>query len=270
MLEKPIITLTTDFGHKDPFVGIMKGVILEINPNAHIVDISHEITHHNIFEAAQTILMAYKYFPSTTIHVVVVDPQVGGARRPLLVVTEDHYFVGPDNGVFTPVLEEQHESSIFKVINIDSSHHYRAKKGSTFHGRDIFAPVAAWLSKGIESFKFGEQIDDYVKITLPKVKALDKTAFEGEVIHIDSFGNAITNISIDALNKLSPDFSKKDFKVIYKNQEVNLANYYSETDGSNLSVLINSFGYLELFIYRGNASEKFGVKIGDKVNVTAV
>lgn len=270
MLDKPIITLTTDFGIKDPFVGIMKGVILGINPKAEIIDISHNITPHDISEATHLIVMSYKYFPPTTIHVVVVDPQVGSARRPLLVVTEDHYFIGPDNGVFTPIFEEQNTSTIFKVLHITSSHYYLPTKGPTFHGRDIFAPAAAWLSKGVESSRFGEPIDDYVTLSLPKSKTVNENTLEGAVVHIDSFGNVITNISKEDLEKLCPEFSNERFKIIYKDSQLTLSNYYAEAEGSNLSAVINSFGVLEFFIYKGNASYKFGIKIGDKVSVIVV
>ncbi len=269
MLERPIITLTTDFGLKDPFVGIMKGVILEINPKAEIIDISHNITPHNIFEASQIISMSYKYFPPTTIHVVVVDPEVGGLRSPLLVVTDDHYFIGPDNGVFTSIFEKSH-TNIFKVLHISSSHYYLPLRGPTFHGRDIFAPAAAWLSRGIDSSKFGERIKDYVTLPIPKSKLTSKTTLEGEVVYIDRFGNAITNIIKDNLDKLSQNFPKEKLKVIYKGKQLNLSNYYAEREESNLSAVLNSFGFLELFLYKRNASDNFGIKIGDKVSVMLV
>jgi len=269
MLEKPIITLTTDFGHKDPFIGIMKGVILEINPDAQIIDISHDVTPHNIFEASQIILMSYKYFPPTTIHVVVVDPGVGGSRRPLLVVNDDYYFIGPDNGVFTPIFEMPH-TNIFKVLHILSSHYFLPLRGPTFHGRDVFAPAAAWLSRGINTSKFGKSIKDYVTISIPKSKITSNTTVEGEVIYIDSFGNAITNITKDTLSKLSPGVPKERLKVIYKGKQLSFSNYYAETKGTNLSAILNSFEFLELFLYEGNASEKFSIKIGDKVSVMLV
>lgn len=270
MFEKPIITLTTDFGLKDPFVGIMKGVIMEINPTAQIVDISHNISPHNIFEAAQVIKMSYKYFPSATIHIVVVDPQVGGGRKPLLIVTDDYYFIGPDNGSFTAVLEEQHTDSVFKVMQINAEHYFRSQKGSSFHGRDIFAPVGAWLSKGIESTKFGEQIRNYHMLQLPGITSLGENAFEGEVVHVDVFGNAMTNLSYEALVKLNSNIEDKRIEVTYKGSKADFVNYYSEKNVSSLASLINSSGYFELFVYHGNASEKYGLKVGDKISVAAV
>ncbi len=269
MLDRPIITLITDFGLKDPFAGIMKGVISGINPNVQIIDISHNITPHNIFEASQVLSMSYQYFPPSTIHVVVVDPGVGGIRKPLLVVTDNYYFIGPDNGVFTPVYEDKH-TSVFKVIHMSSSHYCLPHKGSTFHGRDIFAPAAAWLSKGITVSKFGEEMNDYVTIQTPKSRLVNNTTLEGEIIHIDHFGNAITNIAKENLDTLSPGVDRKRLTVIYKDQKLSISNYYAETKGPHLSVVLNSSGLLELFLYRERASDKSKVTTGDKVSVTLV
>ena len=266
MLEKPIITLTTDFGLKDPFVGIIKGVILEINPRANIIDISHNISPQNILEASQVISMSYKYFSPSAIHLVIVDPEVGGPRRPLLVVAEDYYFIGPDNGVFTHIFKEPH-TNIFKVINISASHYYLPFRGPTFHGRDIFAPIAAWLSRGVESSRFGDPIKDYALISIPKPKSINKTSCEGEVVYIDSFGNAITNITEDFLKKIKPTPAKEKIAVIYKDKKMRLSNYYAEAVNDNISAVINSFGRLELFMYKGSASDKFNIKTGDKIKL---
>lgn len=270
MLAKPIITLTTDFGLKDPFVGLVKGVILSINPEAEIIDITHNISQHNIFEASQIISMSCRYFPPTTIHVVVVDPGVGGGRRPLLVITEDYYFIGPDNGLFTPIYEE-FQSSFFKVMHLTASHYFLPMNGSTFHGRDVFAPAAAWLSKGIDVFKFGEQITDYV--TIPSIKATIKgSIIKGNVIAIDIFGNAATNITIGNMAKLQPDMAKIRYRVKYKGTELPLVNFYADSNASvhGLSAVINSFGHLELFVYKENANSKYNVNIGDSVEVELI
>jgi S-adenosylmethionine hydrolase len=267
MLKKnPVITLTTDFGLKDPFVGIMKGVIFGINPDVRVIDISHNITPHNIHEAAQVLSLAYTYFPPASIHIAVIDPHVGAARRPILVVTEDYYFIGPDNGVFTPFFEEQ--STMSRVIHINAPHFFLPIKGPTFHGRDIFAPVAAWLSKGIRSFKFGDTIDDYVRLPLHKPKTTDENTVEGEVVHIDNFGNAITNINNQYLAKFDPDFLREKSAVFYKKKQMSLSSYYAQTEGAGLSAIFNSFGLLELFVYKEDAARKFGINIGDKVSVT--
>ena len=264
MLARPIITLTTDFGLKDPFVGVMKGVIAGINPNAIVIDISHNISPQNIFEASQVISMSYKYFPPTTIHVVVVDPGVGSQRRPILVVTDKYYFIGPDNGVFTPIFEEQH--TIFKVIHITSKHYYLSQTSSTFHGRDIFAPVAAWLSKGIQSSRLGEEINDYVKIQIPKPQFKDGILY-GEVVYIDSFGNAMTNISRDYVERAYQPPAKGTLKVLQGNREFDVVDCYEKADGLDGAAVLNSSGFLELFTYKGSIADRFNIKIGEKVNL---
>ncbi|RJQ21232.1 MAG: hypothetical protein C4560_04110 [Nitrospiraceae bacterium] len=268
MLARPIITLTTDYGLKDSFVGLMKGVILGINPDANIIDISHNIGRHNIYEASQVIAMSYKYFPSATIHVSVVDPGVGGARRPILVITENHYFIGPDNGIFTPIFERQ--SNFFKVLHLNSSHYFLPSEGATFHGRDIFSPIAAWLSRGVDSSKFGEPITDYQTISLPTPLLSDGNTISGEVVSSDNFGNTITNITVDILSKLAPVEPKDKFKIIYKDKAISFLNYYAEAEDNALSATINGFGHLELFVNKKNAFQMFDMNIGDTVTVTYV
>jgi len=266
MLDRPIITLTTDFGLKDPFAGLMKGVILGINPKAMITDISHNIERHNIFEASQALSMSYNFFPPTSIHLAVVDPGVGGKRRPILVVTDNHYFIGPDNGIFTPVFNKS-EGQYLKVLHITASHYFLPMSGSTFHGRDIFGPVAAWLSKGVDSYKFGEEINDYVTIPSPKPDISEET-ISGEVVSIDTFGNAITNITRKDMTMINPMESSDKFKIYYNDKQMTLVNFYSENESSKASAIINSFGHLEIFAYKENASLKLNIRIGDKVSVT--
>ncbi|MBI4683596.1 MAG: SAM-dependent chlorinase/fluorinase [Nitrospirae bacterium] len=265
LTRMPLITLTTDFGYKDPFVGMMKGAIFNINPSALIVDITHDINPYNIREAAIAVDVSHSFFPPTTVHVVVVDPGVGSNRRPILVVTDQHYFVGPDNGVFSLIYTSN--SRTLDVRHIISEHYFLPQKGSTFHGRDIFAPVAAWLTKGIESAKFGDIITDYVTLPFPSVSMPTKTTHEGEVIYIDRFGNAITNIKsseVDALYSINPEAK---LRVLIKGKRVEIKNYYSQVSDKELYALINSSGYLELFVYRGNAAGEFNIKTGDTVGV---
>jgi S-adenosylmethionine hydrolase len=269
MLDKPIITLTTDFGHKDPFVGLLKGIILGINPNVMIVDLTHNIQRHNIFEASQTLLMSYKFFPRTSIHVVVVDPGVGSHRRPLMVVTEDFYFIGPDNGVFTTIYDDCQPDYV-KTYHITAEHYFLPAVGSTFHGRDIFAPVAAWLAKGVNSHNFGVPIDDYVKIALSKPEQLNERCIRGEVISIDTFGNAITNITKSILSNLGPLDSKDKFRVNLFNEQLPLVNFYAENENNHLASIINSFGHLEIFSYIKSAAEIFNIQIGDKVTIKLI
>lgn len=269
MLEKPVITLTTDFGLKDPFVGLMKGVILGINPHAIIIDITHDISRHNIFEAAQVISMSYRYFPPTSIHVVVVDPGVGSLRRPILVTTEDHYFIGPDNGVFTAIYESSH-NHFFKVIEITAKHYYRPMRGFTFHGRDIFAPIAAHLSKGTESRVFGDQIDDYTRINIPKPVITNGTVINGEIVSLDKFGNAMSNITHEDIAQLSPLDDKNKFKIAFNNNEISMVTYYAESQDDGLHGIINSFGHLEIFVYRNSVADKFNINIGDGVSISLI
>ncbi|RJQ44210.1 MAG: hypothetical protein C4538_10695 [Nitrospiraceae bacterium] len=268
MVERPIVTLTTDYGLKDSFVGMLKGVILGINPNAKIIDITHNIERHNILQASQVIGMSYRYFPPATIHVVVVDPGVGGERRPILVITENHYFIGPDNGVFTPIFEKEY-SNFFKVLNLTSSHYFLPINGATFHGRDIFAPVAAWLSKGVDSQKFGVQISDHLKINIPKPLLSGDNTIQGEVISIDNFGNASSNITMDDLSKLAPIDEKHKFKILFKGNKLLFVNYYAEANDSSLYATINGFGHLELFVNQDNASRLFSITMHDPIVVAA-
>ena len=245
----------------------MKGVILGINPNAIIIDITHNISRHNIFEAAQVISMSYKYFPPTTIHIVVVDPGVGSSRRPILVTTEDHYFIGPDNGVFTAIYEMS-DNHFFNVIEITAAHYYRPMSGFTFHGRDIFAPIAAYLSKGTESRVFGEQVNNFTRITIPKPVISDNSVIRGEIVSFDKFGNAISNITPDEMSQLAPLEDKNKFKIIFNNNEISMVTYYAESQDENLHGIINSFGHLEIFVYRVSAAEKYSIKTGDSVSVS--
>jgi len=263
--QPPLITLTTDFGYKDPFVGMMKGVILKINPMAKIVDITHDISPHNVREAALTIGMSHSFFPPKTVHIVVVDPGVGSNRRPIMVVTDQHYFIGPDNGVFSLIYNSQSET--LGVIHITSEHYFMSQIGPTFHGRDIFAPAAAWLTRGVETTKFGDMITDYVTLPFPSVSMPSKTTIEGEVVYVDRFGNAITNIKAVDLNTLYSINPEAKLKIVTKGKQTELKNYYSQVTDKTLYSLINSAGYLELFVYRGSAAVLFDIKVGDIVGV---
>jgi S-adenosylmethionine hydrolase len=263
--HNPIITLTTDFGYKDPFVGIMKGVILSINPSVNIVDIAHDISPQNIMEAAFSIEMCFASFPPKTIHVVVIDPGVGTSRRPILAVTDHHYLIGPDNGVFSRIYSMRHET--FSVIHITAEHYFLPGKSSTFHGRDVFAPVAAWLSRGINVTNFGDHITDYVNIQIPVSIMPSKNTIEGTVIYVDHFGNAITNIHDQKIKELFSNKPDGKLKVLLKSREAPFKAYYSQAEDNGLYSLINSFGYLELFMRNGNASVNFNIPVGEKVGV---
>lgn len=264
MGQLPIITLTTDFSCREPLAGIMKGVILNINPSANIVDITHAISPQNIMETAFILEMIYTAFPHKTIHVVVVDPGVGSERRPLLVATDHHYFIGPDNGVFTRIYNL---SESLQVVHVTAEHYFLPERSSTFHGRDIFAPVAAWLSKGIDFSKFGDSITDYVTIPIPFPMTPLPGSIEGEIIYVDGFGNLITNISDKKIYDLYRESQSRMIKVLVGGREAPFKKYYAEAKDKGLHSLINSFGYLEIFVNSRSASSDYDLKVGDKVEV---
>jgi len=264
MFRKSLISLTTDFGYEDPFVGVMKGVIYTINPQTNIVDLTHNIEPQNLREAAFTIGMNYSYFPKKSVHVVVVDPGVGSKRRPLLVAADEHYFIGPDNGVFSSLYKRA--SNDLQVIHITAEGLFLRKNSPTFQGRDVFAPCAAWLSTGMEISEFGELITDYHDVQLPAPLRQSALLIKGEVLFTDRFGNAITNITkadIDDLHRAQ----KGDIKVSLKGHEIGFSEFYSQAEGRGVSALVNSSGHLEIFINRGNASSEFNILPGDEVKV---
>jgi S-adenosyl-L-methionine hydrolase (adenosine-forming) len=264
MEQRSIITITTDFGYKDPFVGIMKGVMLGINPSVNIVDLCHNISRQNILEAAFALETSYKFFPYKTIHVAVVDPGVGSMRRPILVATDHHYFIGPDNGVFSRIYPLTESLS---VIHMTAEHYFLPQRSSTFHGRDIFAPAAAWLSRGIDILNFGEPVSDYITLPVPMPVSPSKNIMEGEIIYTDGFGNLITNISADQINELVSSDTKKRLKILVKGKEIPLKSHYAEVRDKGLYSLINSFGYLELFTNGSSAASDFNLAVGEKVGI---
>jgi S-adenosylmethionine hydrolase len=264
MEDRPFITLTTDFGSKDPFVGIIKGVIVSINPSVKIIDITHNISPQCVLEAAYTLEMSYASFPHKTIHVAVVDPGVGSARRPLLVATDYHYFIGPDNGIFSRIYRL---AESLTVIHITAEHYFLPQRSSTFHGRDVFAPAAAWMSKGIDIERFGEPITDYVILQEPALISSSNNVVEGEVIYVDRFGNLMTNIPGQKINIPGGGGPHDGPRVVVRDKDVPLKKYYSEAGDKELCSLVNSFGYLELFVNWGNASSDFGINVGEKVVV---
>lgn len=262
--RRPVITLATDFGHLDPYVGVMKGVILGIVPDAVLVDITHELPSHDLLEAAWLVDTYYRYFPPRTVHVVVVDPGVGSPRRPLLVVTDRYYFVGPDNGVLTAVLRQGSP----QVIHVTASHYFLPQLSATFHGRDVFAPVAAWLAHGTQIHHFGEPVTDYRLLDWPTPRLVGDLILEGQVLHLDRFGNAITNITQADLDRLLGKRDNPRFKIVAKGHEIHgLKAYYAQAAPEELAAILGSAGTLELFVYMGSAAERFGLQRGDPVGV---
>jgi S-adenosylmethionine hydrolase len=253
-----IITLTTDFGYKDPFIGEMKGVILSINPAINIVDITHGITPFNIIEADFIISSSRNYFPPGTIHVVVVDPGVGTCRRPVIIETDDQLFVGPDNGIFTTIIKESGQK---KCIHITNEEYMLSKDSSTFQGRDIFAPVAAWLSRGKAASDIGIEINDCIQTDIPAI-TLVPDGLQGEVVYIDQFGNAITNITTKDLRS----FHK--YSVLLKGHLLHPVENYARLSPGAIGCLINSSGHLEIFSFQANASQLFGIGKREKIKIS--
>ena len=268
-----IITLTTDFGTSDVYVGVMKGVILSINPDVEIIDITHSVSPQDIYEAAFTIRAAYRYFPKDTIHVVVVDPGVGSERQPIVCQTDIAYFVCANNGVLSRVLQdtETDDTNTPKSVVIENASYILPQVSNTFHGRDIFSPVAAHLSLGVALSEFGTPIQDLVRFTVPTIQTIDNT-LTGQIIKIDSFGNLITNISEDTLTAFllsaSNDAEAVDFEIIAGNTSITRLNsFYAESEAGEPLAIIGSFGLLEIAINLGNAETVLGMKRDDRIVV---
>jgi len=262
--KRPIVTLTTDFGLNDHFVGTMKGVILNIASEAEIVDLNHAVQPFDVLDGALTVAQSYSYFPTGTIHVVVVDPGVGTARRPILLSTEKYYFVAPDNGVLSLVYNREER---IRVRHITSEHYFMQPISNTFHARDVFAPCAGWLAKGVEGAKFGEEISDYVRFNAPKPKAVDGRTMRGVVLKVDRFGNLITNFTpqdVPALFQVTPP----SFRIQVGKHEVSEihANYAGGAPNEVFGIL-GSMGYLEIAANRAAAAQIIGVGKGTEVNV---
>lgn len=258
-----IITLLTDFGLKDPWAGAMKGVLLSINPGANVVDISHLVSPHNIAEGSFILSQAYPFFPKGTIHVAVVDPGVGGKRRPVLIEAGRHFFIGPDNGIFTPVLENER---VKRVIHITNRKYFLREVSSTFHGRDVFAPCAAHLSRGVPPLYFGRPVENPVSLNLdrPGKKPLSIT---GTVLYVDSFGNLITSISKRDISGL---LKKGRVEIRIKGRRVGgLKSSYSEGEGAPFA-LVGSGGQVEIACRQKRAADVIGASCGDKVEARAV
>lgn len=258
-----VISLLTDFGLKNNFVGVIKAVILRLNPQAKIVDICHEIKAQDILEAAFLLKGSFRYFPSGTVHLVVVDPGVGSRRKKLLVKTKDYFFIGPDNGVLSLALKEDRPLNIIKITN---EKYFLRPVSDTFHGRDVFAPVAAYVSKGEDIHKFGEPISSLKNLELPQPK-VKRNELTGELIYIDRFGNLISNIDKDTLNNF---IKNKKFKICIKDKIIDkLSHNYSEAPKKKPIALIDSFDYLEIAISCDSASDYLQVDKGEKIKVCA-
>jgi S-adenosylmethionine hydrolase len=271
-----IIALLTDFGTRDYFVGAMKGAILSINPNAKIVDITHEIPPQDIRVAGFTLRACYQDFPEGTIFVVVVDPGVGSARKAILAQSENYYFIAPDNGLLSFVIEGRNASvnervmdddetrsltvafPPFRIFELTNKKYFAKDISPTFHGRDIFARVAAHLSNGVAPGEFGAQIDDLIRFEIAAPRRISDEKIEAEIIHIDRFGNLITNLRADDLpEKFSLEINETRIEKHLK--------YYAEAKSDEIFSIFGSAGFLEIGAKENSASDLLKAQNGDRV-----
>jgi len=253
-----VITLTTDFGLADPFVGIMKGVILNLLPTVQIIDITHTIEPQNTRQAALVLESAHRYFPKNTVHLVVVDPEVGSARRPIAVKTKSAVFVGPDNGVLTPAID-----SSSKAYELTESNYFLDPQSSTFHGRDVFAPAAAWIAKGTALSEMGRKISDPQILNFPQPTVHTNT-ITGEIVYIDRFGNLISNVPEKLLRALKMESLTLH---IGGHRIRGVTSHYSQCQPGEIGCLLNSWGKLEIFCREGNAQSKLNCPVGTSLTI---
>ncbi len=258
----PTLTLTTDFGMKDGFVGSMKGVIWSICPAAQIADISHIITPQNVMEGAFTLWRAYPYFPSGTVHVAVVDPGVGTRRRPLAAQLGGYYFVGPDNGLFTPIYEDAERNGWpLEIVHLTNAKYFLAEVSRTFHGRDIFAPVGAALANGIALANLGPAITDPVRLAMPQPEKT-LTGWRAHITVVDIFGNLTTDLPASKLEGQESVL----FRLL--GQELRgLVNSYGHEQAGALVALVDSEEFVEIAAVNGSAAKVLGAQIGDVIEV---
>ncbi|ADC88781.1 protein of unknown function DUF62 [Thermocrinis albus DSM 14484] len=248
MADSPVIALLTDFGDKDGFVGAMKGVILSINPKARIVDITHSVTPFCIQEGALLLMAHYSYFPPGTIFVGVVDPGVGSQRPAIAMRCQDYYFVGPMNGLFDLVVRKLGTPQCHLIENFTLP-----RKNQTFHGRDIFAPVAAHLSKGVPLKDVGKEIP-YRTHLVWEEPTLSGNTLVGKILYFDRFGNAITNVECGPYRE-----------AIFRGERIKVVTHFMEGEPGKLGSLCGSFGLMEIFLPMGNARETYGISLGEEV-----
>jgi S-adenosylmethionine hydrolase len=264
MSDTRIVTFTTDFGLNDPFVGIMHGVVLNIHPETSIVDISHAVASYDVFDGAWTIAQAYRFFPPRTVHVVVIDPGVGGTRRPIIVETDDYVFVAPDNGVLS--LVEMREQK-FTVRHVTAERYFLQPVSQTFHGRDVFSPVAGWLSKGVAPAEFGPEISDYARLALPVVERIGENSLRGVVLKVDKFGNLITNIGQQEAPPLFASAPPTVSILIAGQTITRVCHSYAEGREDEFFAIVGSSGYLEIAARQASAAEKLAAGVGTPVGV---
>jgi S-adenosylmethionine hydrolase len=259
-----IVTLLTDFGTADYFAGALRGAVLASNPEARVVDITHEVPPYDVEAGAFTLRAAFETFPAGTVHVAVVDPGVGSARRAIAVEGRGHTFVGPDNGLFGLVYERVRPFRVFQLTNTD---YFRREVSPTFHGRDIFAPVGGALSRGVRAEELGPEVFDFVRLSSAAVERAADGTLVGAVLHVDRFGNLVTNITPE---ELSDEAIARGARLRIKGREVRRFRRFfaEEVEGAGEPFAVwGSAGLLEVAVFRDSAARVLGVKRGDKVEV---
>lgn len=258
-----VITLLTDYGIRDSYVAEVKGVILRLCPEAVIVDITHDIRKYDVEEGAYNLARSVKYFPEGTIHIGVVDPGVGGPRKPLIIEAQGAYFIGPDNGLLAPAAERLRIKQTYEITRMDL---LPSKVSDVFHGRDIFAPTAALLARGLKPLDLGSEVSEYQRLPLYTVKT-EKGQIHAKVIHVDGFGNLVTNVTYENLEAAGVKIGSP-LKVHVGNATYTmpLVRNFASVPVEDLLLLVAGGGYLEISVNQGNASTRLGV--GKGVDVT--
>ncbi len=268
-LRDPLITLLTDFGTSDYFVSAVKGVILSSNPEARIIDITHDIPPQDIEAAAFTLLAACSSFPAGTIHVAVVDPGVGSSRRAILVRTRDRFFLGPDNGIFSYICDSETNLGLIpEIFHLTNTKYFRHPVSATFNGRDVFASVAAALSQGIKPGELGTEITDIVRLSPLRPQTTQRGRLKARIIHIDRFGNCVTNIT---KKELTPEMIAGGAKLqLRKKRVTSFRDYFSDETGGRDKIfgVWGSAGFLEIAAANDSAAKLLKVKRGDSVIVS--
>lgn len=260
LMPRAIITLTTDFGHRDGYAGTLKGVILSLNPEATIVDITHDLEPHAVDEAARLLPLWVDYFPPGTVHLAVVDPGVGGDRAEIVIQWKGHFFVGPDNGIFSGIITSP---GCWRAFRIADPRFLFSAPGLTFLGRDIFSPVAAFLSLGVDPREFGPRVFRLRKIPLAKPRH-EKGSIHGQVIRTDRFGNLITNISLPDLETASGAGLQVQVGGFHVGR---ILPAYASVEPGRVLATIGGFGFLEIAVNQGRADEILNLGVGDQVVV---
>ncbi|MBP1609063.1 MAG: hypothetical protein H6Q04_1298 [Acidobacteria bacterium] len=259
-----IITLLSDFGLQDHYVAAMKGVMLDVNPDINIIDITHVIAPQDVMSAAFVLGQAFPCFPRGTIHLAVVDPGVGTSRKALAASAGGQFFVAPDNGILSYVAQSQDN---FAAYEITADHYFRKPVSSTFHGRDIFAPVAAYISRGIDLAKLGPTLESPKQLVIPKLKKAGNSLVEAAVLAVDRFGNAVTNLHAEDLPAFETENARR-CEVLVRHRKINsFRKTFGEGQPGEVFVVPGSSGYLEIVMREGSAASELSLKAGDAIKV---